>query len=302
MERMKLSVDTPEMSAMAYGVWRLADDPEGASPARVRAKIDACLEAGITTFDHADIYGMYTCEALFGAALAEAPGLRDCMEIITKCGIVAPCGKRPDARVKHYDVTADAITACVDRSLANLQTDYIDLLLIHRPDVFTDAADTAEGLQRVIDAGKVRAAGVSNYTTHQFDLLAHCLGRPLATNQVEISLLHMNALYDGTLDQCQRSDVHPQAWSPLAGGRIMTGVDETSKHTREALESIGKAYDATADQMALAWVAALPSRPQLIIGTNKLERIATAADSARIQLDRQHWFALWEAAQGRKVP
>jgi len=135
MERFKLSPDCPEMSSIAYGVWRLADDPEGASPARVRAKVDVCLESGITTFDHADIYGMYTCEALFGAALAEAPELRERIEIITKCGIVAPCEARPDAGVKHYDVSADAIVACVDRSLANLKTDYIDLLLIHRPDV-----------------------------------------------------------------------------------------------------------------------------------------------------------------------
>src|SRR5688572_21956822 len=169
--RFKLSPDAPEVSALAYGVWRLGEDPAGTSVARIRQKIDACLESGITTFDHADIYGRYTCEGLFGRVWAETPALRDQMEIITKCGINVPSDNRPGVRVNHYDATASAIERCVDRSLRELSTDRIDVLLIHRPDWLTSAEETARGLLQVMKAGKVRSVGVSNYSTHQFALL-----------------------------------------------------------------------------------------------------------------------------------
>lgn len=302
LSRFRLAPNAPEVSAIAYGLWRLAADPEGASPARIRAKIDACLEVGMTTFDHADIYGKYTCEGLFGRVLAEAPALRDRMEIITKCGINAACDNRPGVRVNHYDATPEAIERCVERSLRELSTDRIDVLLIHRPDWLTSAEETAKGLQRVISSGKVRSVGVSNYSVHQYALLQRFLGSAPVTNQVEVSLLRMDAIYDGTLDQCQAAGVHPMAWSPLAGGRLLAGTDETTTRTRAALEKIGASYGATAEQMALAWVAALPSRPQVVIGTNKVDRIQAAAESAKIVLERQHWYELWSAAQGRSVP
>jgi len=300
MNRFPIAPNGPDVSAIAYGVWRLADDPEGVSPGRIRAKIDTCLEAGITTFDHADIYGGYTCEGLFGAALAEEPGLRDRIEIITKCGIRAPGDALPDVSVKHYDATGARIESCVDRSLRELRTDRIDVLLIHRPDWLTSAEDTARGLKAVMKAGKVRSVGVSNYSVHQYALLEHFLGFAPATNQVELSLLHMNPIYDGTLDQCQTAGVHPQAWSPLGGGRLFN--DDSAAGLRQALEHVGAAHGATADQVALAWVAALPSRPQVVIGTNNVERIAAAAASTDFVLSRTEWYSLWEAANGRPIP
>jgi predicted oxidoreductase len=301
MHRFQLAENAPEVSAIAYGVWRLSKDPEGASVARVRAKIDACLEAGITTFDHADIYGGYTCEGLFGQALAEAPELREEMEIVTKCGVRQPCAALPGVEVAHYDASAQTIVACVDRSLKELQTDRIDVLLIHRPDWLTSAEETADGLIDVMETGKVLSVGVSNYTVHQYALLTEFLGEPPVTNQIEVSLLHMDALYDGTLDQCQAHDVHPQAWSPLAGGRLFGDTPEGVR-TREALTRIGAEYGASASQIALAWIAMLPSLPQLIIGTNDIARIHEAAQATDIELSREHWYALWEAAQGRRVP
>ncbi len=300
--RFQLSPQGPEVSALAYGLWRLADDPQGTAPARVRQKIEACLEAGITTFDHADIYGQYRCEGLFGRALAEAPELRDRMEIITKCGINVPCANRPGVRVNHYDTTATAIARCVDRSLRELNTDRIDLLLMHRPDWLTSAEETARGLQAVMAAGKVKRVGVSNYNPHQFALLTRFLGEVPATNQIEVSLLRLDAITDGTLDQCQAAEVHPMAWSPLAGGRLINGIQPEAVRARDALARIGAEYAASADQMAYAWVAALPSRPQVVIGTNQIERIRAAAASTRIALERQHWYELWSAAQGRSVP
>mgnify|MGYP002619892195 CR=1 FL=1 len=302
MRRFNLAPDGPEVSQIAYGVWRLADDPEGTDTARVRAKIDACLEAGITSFDHADIYGGYTCEGLFGRALAEAPGLRDSMEIVTKCGIRNPCAALPDVEAKQYDTSAAMIEQCVERSLQELQTDRIDLLLIHRPDWLTSAEETAIGLRRVMASGKVLRVGVSNYNTHQYSLLECFLGQPPATNQVEISLLHMDAIYDGTLDQCQFKGVHPMAWSPLAGGRLFDAGNEAAVRTMERLTQIGAEYGVTPEQVALAWVAMLPCQPQVVIGTNRIERIQDAAKSTELTLTRTQWFQLWEAAQGRRAP
>jgi predicted oxidoreductase len=302
MKRYRLAPDGPEVSQLAYGLWRLGDDPGGAETAYIREKIDACLECGITTFDHADIYGLYTCEGLFGRALAESPSLRAKMEIITKCSINVPCENRPGVRVAHYDASAAAIERCVERSLRELRTDYIDLLLIHRPDWLTSAEETARGLAQVVRSGKVRHVGVSNYSVHQFALLEQFLEAPLVTNQVEVNLLHMDAIYDGTLDQCQARGVHPMAWSPLAGGRLLTGSDEAGLRTRAALARIAPEYHATAEQLALAWVGMLPSQPQIVIGTNRIERVRAAADSVRITLDRQHWYELWEAAKGHRIP
>ena len=297
MQRFPIAPGGPEVSGIAYGVWRLAEDPNGTDTARIRQKIDTCLEEGVTTFDHADIYGDYTCESLFGKALAEAPELRDKMEIVTKCGIKAPCPALPDTHVKHYAATVDWIAHSVDRSLQALQTDYIDLLLIHRPDWLTSAEETAEGLRAAIDSGKVRSVGVSNYSTHQYALLEKYLDVPVATNQVELSLLHMDAITDGTLDQCQAAGVHPMAWSPLAGGSLFSHTE-----LMDALTAMAGEYSASAEQLALAWVANLPSRPQVIIGSNQLDRIRAAAQSHSIQLARQDWYRLWTAAQGRDIP
>jgi len=302
MRRFPLSPNGPEVSSIAYGVWRLGDDPNGTSVSNVREKIDTCLENGITTFDHADIYGLYTCEGLFGAALAEAPELRDQMEIVTKCGIRYPCDGLPDAEVKHYDATAETIEACVNRSLLELNIETIDVLLIHRPDWLTRAEDTAKGLRSVVDQGKVRSVGVSNYSTSQFDLLARYLGDTPVTNQIEVSLLHMDGIYDGTLNQCEQQGIHPMAWSPLAGGQLLAGDDADAVRTRNALTSISEELDATPDQVALAWVAALPSQPQVVIGTNQPSRIRDAAQSDTIELTRTQWYQLWEAARGSEVP
>lgn len=300
--RFKLSPDAPEVSLLAYGVWRLGEDPAGTGISRIREKVEACLEKGITTFDHADIYGHYTCEGLFGRVLADAPSLRDKMEIVTKCGINVPSDNRPGVRVNHYDATANAIERCVDRSLRELRTDRIDVLLIHRPDWLTSAEETARGLLHVMKAGKVRSVGVSNYNPHQFALLTRFLGRAPVTNQIEVSLLRMDGIYDGTLDQCQAAGVHPMAWSPLGGGRLFSSADQDMVRARTTLERIGRDYDATAEQLALAWVAALPSRPQVVIGTNQPDRIRAAARGVQIALERQHWYELWQAAKGHSVP
>ena len=207
------------LSRLVYGLWRVGDDAD-TSAAHVQAKIEACLAQGITSFDLADIYGGYTAEAIFGAALHAAPGLRDRMEIVTKCGIVAPVGRHAAARVKHYDTTAGHIRASVEASLRDLHTDRIDLLLIHRPDPLMDHVETGEALDALVASGKVAAVGVSNFRPWDLTLLQSAMETRLATNQIELSLLHTAPFVDGDLAFLQERGLAPMAWSPLAGGRL----------------------------------------------------------------------------------
>lgn len=303
MQKVSLSKNGPKISRLAYGAWRLADDPKGCDPKRVHEKIETCLEVGITTFDHADIYGGYNCEGLFGKVLKEQPSLRGQMQIITKCGINVPCENRIWARIAHYDVTAKALNACVERSLSELETDYVDVLLIHRPDWLTSAEETAEALNQLVRSGKILHAGVSNYNVHQFALLNQFVEQPLVTNQVELSLLQMQAIYDGTLDQCQRLGILPMAWSPTAGGKLFDKSNPDTARVLKKMEELSPKYgEATPDQLALAWILALPSKPVVILGTNQIERIRSAASAETISLERQDWYGLWSAATGQSVP
>lgn len=293
---------TLELSQMAYGVWRLSEDEKGASPARVRAKIDACLELGITTFDHADIYGGYSCEELFGKALAEEPKLRDRIEIVTKCNICLVDSARPGHRVKHYDTSEDHIRTSVERSLRNLATDRIDLLLLHRPDPLMDAKETAQAITELHQEGKVLAFGVSNFTPAQVDLLRMRLDLPIVANQIEFNPLHIAPLIDGTLDHCQLHRIQPMAWSPLAGGRLFTHGDAGVARVQSVLERVAQRVDLPMDAVALAWLQRHPTRPIPIIGSNRVERIRSAARAIDLDMDRQSWFEIYEAGLGREVP
>lgn len=298
-----MSPHGPEVSRLVFGWWRAQEDPEGSGPDRILAKIHRCLDLGITTMDHADIYGGYENEELFGAALKREPALRDRLEIITKCGIGVPSLAKPNARLPHYEATAKNIVACAERSLLKLGIAHIDVLLIHRPDWLASADETAEGLQQLLDAGKIRHAGVSNYLAPQFELLNDRLGGKLVTNQIEVHLLNMAALYDGSLHQCERLRIRPMAWSPMAGGRLFDPNDEAAARVRATCAELAEKYDgAGVDTLAFAWLLEHPSGMIPVIGTNQLERIASAAKSAEIRLDRQDWYDLWQAAQGQSVP
>ena len=229
-ERLNLSGQL-EISRLVYGMWRVADDAD-TSPGHVQAKIEACLEQGITTIDQADIYGDYGAEAVMGAALKAAPGLRDRLEIVTKCDIIAPIGKYADKRVKYYDTSAAHITASVEASLSNMATDRIDLLLIHRPDPMMDHFETGAALDALVASGKVRAVGVSNFKLNDWTLLQSAMKTPLCTNQVEASVLHSAPFIDGDIAWMQERGVHPMAWSPLGGGSLFG--DEGRKGARGA--------------------------------------------------------------------
>ena len=301
--RTTIAPNGPEFSRLVYGTWRILDDPACANAKHFLERLHACLDLGITTLDTAEIYGVYQVEEFIGEALRHEPELRRRFEFVTKCGIYIPCEFHPERKVAHYNATARRIVKSAEKSLRLLGVERIDLLLVHRPDWLTSADETAAGLNQLLREGKIRAAGVSNYTVDQFELLNSRMDQPLVTNQVEMSLLHMDALYDGTTDQCQRLRIHPMAWSPLYKGKLMDPTDEASgrihAYTREIAEKYG---NASVDQLAYAWIMAHPSGPLPIIGTNRLDRLKATAAAAEIELEREDWYGLWQAAKGHGVP
>jgi len=281
-------------SRIVYGMWRIGDDAD-TSPRHVQAKIEACLEQGVTTMDQADIYGGYTAEAILGNGLREAPSLRDKIEIVTKCGIVAPAGRHSSARVKHYDTGAKHINASVEASLRDMNTDRIDLLLIHRPDPMMDPEETGETLDALVASGKVRSVGVSNFRPWDFSLLQSNMTEELVTNQIEISLAETSAFTNGDLAYLQERALPVMAWSPLGGGSLM-GKDGPLS---DALERVARENDVA---VAVAWLLAHPAKILPVMGTNNLARITAISDAEKVEMDRQTWFELYTLANGREVP
>jgi len=288
---------------------RLAGDPASATPDHVLRLIETCLDVGITSFDHADIYGfwseqrrMHSVESLFGHALALRPSLRKRMEIITKCGIV-PASNGEQSAVAHYDFSAERISQQVDRSLAALGVDMIDLLLLHRPDYLMSPAETAATLNGLVAAGKVRAVGISNFRPAFVELLMPHLSQPLVVHQFEISVLATDALTDGTVDHAHRNGLVPMAWSPLGGNSLFASHDDRAHRVRRVLHDVGKEVGmAGLDQVALAWLLRHPAGIVPVIGTTKPARIFDAVAACDVQLSRPQWYAILEASLGASVP
>lgn len=299
--QISLSKNGPSCSRLVHGLWRLAG--WNRSESQIRATIDFCLENGITTFDHADIYGDYTCEALFGEALAAASVDRSRIQLVTKCGIKLISRNRPGHKIKSYDTSRAHILASVDNSLKCLHTDYIDLLLIHRPDPLIDPQEVNDAFVALRDSGKVRHFGVSNFLPSQFETLASRLDVPLVTNQIEYSVMHLAAHADGTIDLCQKLAICPMAWSPLGGGRLFQQDSGQGRTLRETLSGISRDVGgASIDQVALAWVLRHPVQFAVVLGTGNASRIGKAIEALDISLSREQWFEIYQASTGRDVP
>ena len=296
MERIELAV-VLAFSRLVYGMWRLSDDGD-TSVKHVDAKINAALDQGITTFDQADIYGGYTAEAVMGTALKANPSLRQHMEIVSKCDIVIDAGRHSGARVKHYNTTAAHINASVDASLAEMGVDEIDVLLIHRPDPLMDHHETGAVLDALVDAGKIRAVGVSNFRPWDWNLLQSAMRHPLVTNQIELSLKHIAPFTNGDLAFHQQHGHLVMAWSPLGGGDLMTASNELTHR----LDSIATRSGVDRAAVATAFLLAHPAKITPVLGTNNLDRISAISAAETVQLDRQDWFFLYEAALGSEVP
>jgi predicted oxidoreductase len=224
------------------------------------------------------------------------------MELVTKCGIMLVNPARPANRIKHYDYSRQHILASVEQSLRQLSTDYLDVLLLHRPSPLLDPSEVAEALQTLRAQGKVRHLGVSNFTPAQFDLLSSWLPFPLVTNQVELHPLRPEPFLDGTLDQCLRQRISPMAWSPLAGGRLLSGEGPAETRVREVLSHLGQKHEALPEQILYAWLLRHPARIIPVLGTNHTGRITSAVRALSLNLDTQDWFAVWSAAMGAEVP
>ncbi|MEM6159459.1 aldo/keto reductase family oxidoreductase [Erwinia sp. P6884] len=297
LQRLPIAPQGPEFSEMVMGYWRLMS--WAFTPQQLVTFIEQHLELGITTTDHADIYGDYLCEAEFGKALKLAPSLRQRLELVTKCGIATTA--EPGNAIGHYITEAAHIEKSAENSLRHFSTDYLDLLLIHRPDPLMDADEIAQAFTHLHQSGKVRHFGVSNFTPAQFSLLQSRLPFTLATNQVEISPLHQPLLLDGTLDQCQQLRIRPMAWSCLGGGRLFSEAEYGP--LRNELEAVRDETGAeNIEQVVYAWIMRLPSRPLPVIGSGKIDRVRTAVDATRIELSRQQWFRIRKAALGYDVP
>ena len=295
MKRIKIN-ENIDFSQIIYGMWRLADG-EINDAKSVTDKINLCLDQGITTFDQADIYGDYSAEAIFGVALKEDKSLRSKIEIVTKCGIVAPCGKYADVPVKYYDTSKKHIDASVNASLKNMNIDYIDMLLIHRPDPYMDHDETGQALDTLIKSGKIGAVGVSNFKPYDWELLQSSMVNKLHTNQIELSLQSIDAFSNGDVAFHQKNASPIMAWSPLGGGKLMI---ESNQLTNK-MDQIGTHYKVDRAAVAISFLLSHPANIIPIMGTNNIDRISKISDAFKVKMDRITWFELYTAALGREV-
>jgi predicted oxidoreductase len=305
LSRVKLSPDGPEISRLVFGAWRLADRPETNSPAAVEERIRAALEVGITTFDHADIYGNYTVEDLFGRALARSPDLKKKIEIVTKTGIRLVSGNRPSHRIKSYDTSRRHIEESVDHSLTLLGVEKIDCLLLHRPDYLADPEEIAATFEDLYKKGKVLSFGVSNHSVSQVELLRSAACAPFVANQIEFSLFCTDPLDNGVLDQCRKTGLIPMAWSPLGGGRLFHDSSlETQRLVRCLHDIVARRTrsDLAIEHVALAWLLAHPARVIPVLGTSNLARISAVVRAEDVMLTREEWYEVLQAAKGCEVP
>lgn len=294
---MKISsvIKAPIAGCMRWGKWGA-----GFSTKEYRQLIDSCLENGIRSFDHADIYGDYTTEAEFGEALKESPSLRTEIRIITKCGIQMVTPNRSSHEIKSYNTSATHIIRSVEQSLENFGTDHLDLLLIHRPDPLLHPVEVAGAIDHLKQQGKILQFGVSNFLPHQVDMLAKYT--TVEYNQVEISILHLAAFINGVLENCMKHQIVPMAWAPLGGGALNDDTHPRFRSIITVATSLASKYECGVNEILITWLHTHPSGILPVIGTTKIERLIQAKNAATIQMEKEDWFKLWTASTGEDVP
>lgn len=292
---------TLELPPVIIGAMRLGAWGARMNKSQLSDFVEGCLAMDFTAFDHADIYGDYTTESDFGELLKGNSSLRNQMQLITKCGIRKMAESKPHYTINSYDSSKEHIISSLETSLNRLHTDYVDVLLVHRPDYLMEPHEIAEAFYQLQKEGKVLHFGVSNFTPSQFELLNSSF--ELVTNQVEISLLKRDSLDDGTLDQCMLQGIRPMAWSPLGGGALFTDAgNEDVQRILKVGEPLCEKYSCKMDHLLYAWLLRHPAGILPVTGTSKLERIKTAKKSLDIHLEREDWYKLLEAAVGEQVP
>jgi predicted oxidoreductase len=294
MEKIYLSDSGPKVSPAIYGFYRWNTDEINVN--KMESIIDLCLELDINTFDHADIYGGYQCEEIFGEIIRNKRIKREDIVLFTKCGVNIPHPSHPDIRVKYYDTSREHILRSLENSLLKLRTDYIDIFLLNQLDPLSNLEETAITLQKLKDSGKVKNIGVVNFSVFQHQLLSSYLRTPIVTNHIELNLLNMAALENGQVDYIKQRYMRPLATSPLAEGRIAHGTDELAVRVRKKLEELAPKYNADIESIAVAWLVKLGALP--LIGTVNEQRIKNIAKAFLINLERQDWYELYTASQG----
>lgn len=298
MEYVKMTEDL-SFSRIVLGFWRVGE--WGLSSNQLADYLAECIDLGITTMDHADIYGIDgDAETIFGEALEKRPELRNKMQIVSKCGIVY---KSDTARVKYYDYTKEHILGQVDESLRKMHIDHLDTLLLHRPSPYMNPEEISAAFDELLKAGKVRSFGVSNFLPQQYRMLKSYLNVPLVTDQVELSALAMENMDNGVIDLCLEERIHPMLWSPLAGGRIFTDKGEKAQELRDVLEVV-RAEQGAEDigEIAFAWLLSHPVGALPITGSGEIKLARTPVNALQYKLTNEQWFMIWTAVRGHKVP
>ena len=299
MERIRLTKDL-SFSRLIHGHWRLLD--WGMTPQELLSLTEQVLDFGIDTIDHADIYGNYECEAYFGEALKHDSSIRKKLILVSKCGIKLVSDKYPKRQLKVYDYSYEHIVASAEKSLQNLGTDYLDVLLLHRPSPFFNPEEAARAFTDLKKEGKVRYFGVSNFSAQQFDTLNTFVEDPLVTNQIEISPIQLEHFENHTIDHLQMKQVPPMAWSPLGGGRLFNPTTEQEKRVSKTLSVMAKKLNTTIDVVSFAWLLNHPAAIMPIIGSGKLNRIQSAIAAIKLNLNLEEWFEIYNASTGVELP
>ena len=276
---------------MNWGIW-----DKNLSTSEMSHLINICIENKITTFDHADIYGDYTTESQFGKAFNESKISRNRLQLISKCGIQHTKG-RPNL-IKHYDYSKDYIIWSVENSLKNLQTDYLDVLLLHRPSPLMEADEIAEAVEKLKSEGKIIDFGLSNFTSSQTELILQ--KTEISYNQIQFSATHHEAMLDGSLDYMKIHDIIPMCWNPL-GTVFREDIDQTRRLKRLLVQLVEK-YGVGSDTLLLAWIIKHPSKILPVTGTVNIARIQSLLKAVELELDTLDWFAIWTESMGTKVP
>ena len=300
MERIEMA-NNLSFSRIVHGWWRA--ESWNYSTEEILNLIEKCLELGVTTFDHADIYSGGICEELFGKALSLKPHLRKKMEIITKCGIKFQHPNMPKNDGHYYDTSYEHIIYTVEKSLKGLKTDYIDLLLIHRPDIFMNPLEVKKAFEELKNSGKVKNFGVSNFTPSQYEMLQSYLDFPLITNQLELSVACYDNFENGAIENAMKHRIKPMAWSPLDGGKLFT--EKTDKYNRlnSILGEISKEVGVNnISEISYAWLLNHPSEIIPIVGSGNIKRVEEAVNATKIKLTRKQWFKILDANRGYEVP
>ena len=300
LNNLKLTTDF-SVSRIIHGLMRLKD--WDLSKEKLIYFVENLMEIGVTSFDHADIYGDYSCEKSFGDALRLQPSLRRDMQIITKCGIKLCSDKYPGRKLKIYDYSYQHILKSVERSLKNLGIDTIDLLLLHRPAPVFDPEEVTEAFDNLFQAGKVRYFGVSNFTPGQFEMLQKYWHQDLLTNQIEISPGYLEHFKNGNLDFCIKEQIKPMAWSPLSGGELFHPKTEKEIRILKVIEKITQEVGAkNIEQVIYAWLLKHPSQIMPIVGTGKIEHVQAAIDGLHLELSMEQWYEIFNASTGVELP